>query len=196
MNIQYVKDNTVWVVKHTWGRETLTGKELDKLTKVEVQAATLVWGHILILFLMNNIKGLSVIALYIFIVDTERSVIMASENVSIARGVKSKLPTSKIPGRINIVTDTGEMFVDDSSSLRVQIKDTTKISFTESQILTETQEAQARSNIGAVNADESEEVTTALISTNITNTSTNNELAGAKAVYDAISNNSLEWEPF
>lgn len=38
---------------------------------------------------------------------------MASENVSIARGVKSKLPTSKIPGRINIVTDTGEMFVDD-----------------------------------------------------------------------------------
>ena len=35
MNIQYVKDNTVWVVKHTWGRETLTGKQLDKLTKVE-----------------------------------------------------------------------------------------------------------------------------------------------------------------
>ena len=121
---------------------------------------------------------------------------MASENVSIARGVKSKLPTSKIPGRINIVTDTGEMFVDDSSSLRVQIKDTRKISFTESQILTETQKAQARSNIGAINVHDSEEVTTALISTNITNTSTNNELAGAKAVYDAISNNSLEWEPF
>ena len=35
MDIQYVKDNTVWVVKHTWGRETLTGKQLDKLTKVE-----------------------------------------------------------------------------------------------------------------------------------------------------------------
>lgn len=121
---------------------------------------------------------------------------MASENVSIARGVKSKLPTAKTPGRINIATDTGEMFVDDSSSLRVQIKDTTKISFTESQTLTETQKAQARSNIGAVNADESEQVTTALISTNITSSSTNNELAGAKAVYDAISNNSLDWEPF
>ena len=100
---------------------------------------------------------------------------MASENVSIARGVKSKLPTSKIPGRINIVTDTGEMFVDDSSSLRVQIKDTTKISFTESQILTETQKAQARSNIGAVNADESEEVankyTAALNASKLTYTS-------------------------
>ena len=35
MDIQYVKDNTVWVVKHTWGRETVTGKELDKLTKIE-----------------------------------------------------------------------------------------------------------------------------------------------------------------
>lgn len=34
MDIQYVKDNTVWVVKHTWGRETVTGKELDHLSDV------------------------------------------------------------------------------------------------------------------------------------------------------------------
>lgn len=74
---------------------------------------------------------------------------MASENVSIARGVKSNLPTAKTPGRINIATDTGEMFVDDSSSSRVQIKDTTKISFTESQTLTDAQKQTARTNIDA-----------------------------------------------
>lgn len=34
MDIQYVKDNTVWVVKHTWGRETLTGRELDRISGI------------------------------------------------------------------------------------------------------------------------------------------------------------------
>ena len=73
---------------------------------------------------------------------------MASENVSIARGIKSKLPTAKTPGRINIATDTGEMFVDDNSSSRVQIKDSTKVSYTESQTLTDAQKQTARNNIG------------------------------------------------
>lgn len=32
MNIQEVKDNTMWVVKHTWGRQVLTGRQLDQLS--------------------------------------------------------------------------------------------------------------------------------------------------------------------
>nr|CAI9751479.1 hypothetical protein DGKKSRWO_DGKKSRWO_CDS_0188 [uncultured phage]CAI9752366.1 hypothetical protein CVNMHQAP_CVNMHQAP_CDS_0189 [uncultured phage] len=119
-----------------------------------------------------------------------------ADKVTFKKGLSTKLPSTKKPGQFLLETDTGSLYVDDSSSNRVKIKDTTKISFTESQTLTETQKAQARSNIGAVNADESEEVTTALIATSITSSSTNNELAGAKAVYDAIQNKSVSWVQF
>lgn len=74
---------------------------------------------------------------------------MAKENVTIARGLKANVPTTMTPGRINVATDTGEMFVDDTTSSRVQIKDSTKISFTESQTLTDTQKDKARTNIDA-----------------------------------------------
>ena len=38
------------------------------------------------------------------------------------------MPNNKVPGRILIATDTGEAYVDDTSTSRVQIQDTTKIS--------------------------------------------------------------------
>lgn len=46
---------------------------------------------------------------------------MANEQVSIKRGLKANIPDTKVAGQILVATDTGEMFIDDSSSSRIQI---------------------------------------------------------------------------
>lgn len=53
---------------------------------------------------------------------------MAREEVSFARGTKSTMPEDKVPGRLLVATDTGEAYVDDTTTSRVQLKDTTKVS--------------------------------------------------------------------
>lgn len=53
---------------------------------------------------------------------------MAREEVSFARGTKSTMPSDKVPGRLLVATDTGEAYVDDTTTSRVQLKDTTKVS--------------------------------------------------------------------
>lgn len=51
---------------------------------------------------------------------------MANEIVKLKRGKKASMP-AKEAGSILIATDTGEAYVDDTSTSRVQIKDTTKL---------------------------------------------------------------------
>ena len=46
---------------------------------------------------------------------------MANEKVIFRRGFSTALPREKVPGTIYITTDTGEMFVDDTASSRIQI---------------------------------------------------------------------------
>lgn len=53
---------------------------------------------------------------------------MPREEVSFARGTKATMPQDKVPGRLLIATDTGEAYVDDTTTRRVQLKDTTKVS--------------------------------------------------------------------
>lgn len=53
---------------------------------------------------------------------------MPREEVSFARGTKATMPQAKVPGRLLIATDTGEAYVDDTATSRVQLKDTTKVS--------------------------------------------------------------------
>lgn len=53
---------------------------------------------------------------------------MAREEVSFARGSKAAIPSDKVPGRLLIATDTGEAYVDDTTTSRVQLKDSTKVS--------------------------------------------------------------------
>lgn len=53
---------------------------------------------------------------------------MAREEVSFARGTKSTMPSDKVPGRLLVATDTGEAYVDNTTTSRVQLKDTTKVS--------------------------------------------------------------------
>ena len=53
---------------------------------------------------------------------------MANENVEFSRGQSSDIPPNKVPGRFLIETDTGAMYLDDSTYNRIQIKDPTKIS--------------------------------------------------------------------
>ena len=53
---------------------------------------------------------------------------MAREEVSFARGSKATIPSDKVPGRLLVATDTGEAYVDDTTTSRVQLKDTTKVS--------------------------------------------------------------------
>lgn len=53
---------------------------------------------------------------------------MPREKVSFARGTKATMPQAKVPGRLLIATDTGEAYVDDTATSRVQLKDTTKVS--------------------------------------------------------------------
>lgn len=46
---------------------------------------------------------------------------MANERIIFRRGTSTTLPNEKVSGTIYITTDTGEMFVDDSNSSRIQI---------------------------------------------------------------------------
>ena len=52
---------------------------------------------------------------------------MANEKVVLRRGPSSSKPSAKVPGTILIETDTGNAFVDDTESSRIQIKDGTKL---------------------------------------------------------------------
>lgn len=50
-----------------------------------------------------------------------------SEDVIFRRGPSASIPQEKVPGTILIETDTGNMYVDDTESSRIQIKDSTKM---------------------------------------------------------------------
>lgn len=52
---------------------------------------------------------------------------MANEKIRFARGNSSSLPVSKIAGRILFETDTGVLWIEDSSTSRVKVKDDTKL---------------------------------------------------------------------
>lgn len=52
---------------------------------------------------------------------------MADDKVLFKKGLASSIPEQKDPGSIIIATDTGEMYLDDTSSIRIQIKDSTKL---------------------------------------------------------------------
>lgn len=52
---------------------------------------------------------------------------MAGELVKLKRGTKATMPTAKEAGSILIATDTGEAYVDNSSTERIQLKDSTKL---------------------------------------------------------------------
>lgn len=55
---------------------------------------------------------------------------MPIESVIFSRGISTGMPTSIVPGTFLIQTDTGAMFLDDTTASRIQIKDTTKLSLT------------------------------------------------------------------
>ena len=55
---------------------------------------------------------------------------MANELVKLKRGPKASMPSALEAGSILIATDTGEAYVDDSSTVRVQLKDSTKLPLT------------------------------------------------------------------
>lgn len=46
---------------------------------------------------------------------------MANEDVKFKRGLSTAIPETKVPGTVYITTDTGEMFIDDTSDSRIQI---------------------------------------------------------------------------
>jgi len=52
---------------------------------------------------------------------------MANEKVIFKRGPSSALPTTKVAGTILIDTTTGNAYLDDSSTSRIQLKDSTKL---------------------------------------------------------------------
>lgn len=72
-----------------------------------------------------------------------------AEKVKFRRGLSTDLPAEKVAGTFLVETDTGTMYVDDSTTSRVQIKDSTKVSYIESQTLTDAQKQTARNNIDA-----------------------------------------------
>lgn len=53
---------------------------------------------------------------------------MPDESVIFKRGQSSGMPSTKVPGSLLIQTDTGDMFIDDSTTLRIQIGDSRKLS--------------------------------------------------------------------
>ena len=44
-----------------------------------------------------------------------------TEKVLFSRGPRATMPSNKVPGTIYITTDTGEMFVDDTDTSRIQV---------------------------------------------------------------------------
>ena len=59
---------------------------------------------------------------------------MANEKVVFKRGTTANLPTTKTPGTVLLDVSTGAMYVDDTSSSRVQVKDTTKLGKSENAV--------------------------------------------------------------
>lgn len=55
---------------------------------------------------------------------------MPNDAVVFSRGLAATMPTSYIEGRFLLQTDTGALFLDDTASSRIQIKDTTKLPLT------------------------------------------------------------------
>lgn len=55
---------------------------------------------------------------------------MANQRVTFRRGPKSTIPNTKVPGTLLIATDTGEVFLDDTEEIRIQLQDSTKLSLT------------------------------------------------------------------
>lgn len=52
---------------------------------------------------------------------------MPDQEVKLSRGLKANMPQTRDPGTILIATDTGEAYLDDTASSRVQLKDSTKL---------------------------------------------------------------------
>lgn len=50
------------------------------------------------------------------------------EDVSFSRGPSATIPETKLPGRLLVETDTGNVFLDDTKESRVQLTDTSKLS--------------------------------------------------------------------
>ena len=61
---------------------------------------------------------------------------MPIESVIFSRGISTGMPTSIVPGTFLIQTDTGAMFLDDTTASRIQIKDTTKLPLDGSEAMT------------------------------------------------------------
>lgn len=55
---------------------------------------------------------------------------MPKQKIDFRRGLSSTIPSEIIPGTILIETDTGNMYIDDTETSRVQIKDSTKLPLT------------------------------------------------------------------
>ena len=52
---------------------------------------------------------------------------MPDQEVKLSRGLKANMPQTRDPGTILIATDTGEAYLHDTASSRVQLKDSTKL---------------------------------------------------------------------
>ena len=46
---------------------------------------------------------------------------MANESVNFTKGLSTNLPTNHVAGRLIVTTDTGEMYLDTTSSTRISI---------------------------------------------------------------------------
>lgn len=53
---------------------------------------------------------------------------MANEKVQFRRGLAASIPSQKVPGTLLVETDTGNVYLDDTYSSRVQLTDTSKVS--------------------------------------------------------------------
>lgn len=53
---------------------------------------------------------------------------MANEKVEFRRGLAASIPSQKVPGTLLVETDTGNVYVDDTYTNRVQLTDTRKLS--------------------------------------------------------------------
>lgn len=52
---------------------------------------------------------------------------MANEKVVLRRGPHDSIPATNVPGTILVETDTGNVFVDNTTDERIQLKDSTKV---------------------------------------------------------------------
>ena len=61
---------------------------------------------------------------------------MPNDAVVFSRGLAATMPSSYVEGRFLLQTDTGALFLDDTTSSRIQIKDTTKLPLDGSEAMT------------------------------------------------------------